>query len=469
MAPAASAGSRPVHAHACGLDWAGGRIRATAALASLSVACVLSAEQAAADALVPDHFQDVQVVGNLSRPVGFDFLPDGRVLVAEQKPPTRVRLVVGNALGSIDPVLTVPNVSTGHNEQGLLAIAVDPDWPARPYLYAYYTFDDGASQGVHLTRYTGAGDLSDGGSNNLSFDPGTAVHLITSIPDQAGNHNGGALRFAPDKTLLLSIGDDATRCAAQTLDDFRGKIVRLRVEHLGPTPGPVTLADLAPPGNPFVGRGDTAALVWALGLRNPFRFSLDPFDGALFVADVGENSFEEWDRVPASGLNLGWPFYEGDAHHIFVGCTEPGGFTSVAPLTVFSHSGQGSLSAMDIGVYHAPAGAARPWHPMYEGDYFYSEYYQGFVVRLRRDGGAFTVAPPVPGQQVPEYWGQALPFPSELKFGPDGSLWYISQFSSTFGPGSLRRIEYTGSLPAQRSSFGALRARYAPGTTRKQP
>lgn len=423
------------------------------------------AAPAQAQPLLPDHFQDVLVAGGLSRPVSFDFLPDGRVLVAEQKAPTRVRMVVGNALASTDPVLTVPNVSTGHNEQGLLAIAVDPDWPTRPYLYAYYTLASGPVERVFLTRYRASGDLADGGSGNLSFDPASAVHLINSIPDQNGNHNGGALRFAADNTLFLSIGEDAVKCPAQTRDDFRGKIVRLKVDHLSDNPGALTLADLVPPGNPFVGQGDIAALVWTVGLRNPFRFSLDPLDGALFVADVGENSQEEWSRVAGPGLNLGWPFYEGTAHLSVGGCPEPGGFTSVAPLRTYSHAGQGSLSAIDIGVYRTPAGATRPWHPMYEGDYFYTEYYQGFIVRLRRNGGAFTLAAPVPGQPSPNNWGQGLATPAEAKFGPDGSLWYVSQF----GPGALRRIEYTGSVPTANSSLGALRARYAPATDGTQP
>jgi glucose/arabinose dehydrogenase len=442
---------------------------ARACARSLLLATLLAAPLAipvAAQPSYPTDFRDVTVVGALTLPTSIAPLPDGRVLIAEQWN-ARVRLVVDGQIGATDPVLTVPNVNTSGNERGLLALAVDPAWPARPYLYAYYDFSSGTTRAVYLTRYTGVGDLADASSSNLTFDAASALHLLTTIPDAASNHNGGCLRFAQDGTLFVSNGDDASRCAAQIVNDFRGKILHLEVDQLPAGPGTASLADLVPPGNPFSGQGPIAELVWAIGLRNPFRFHIDPNDGALFIADVGESTQEEWDRVASGGLNLGWPFYEGDFHVTVVsGCTEPGGFVSLPPIRSFDRTALSSASGMSAGIYKSRPGAAKRWPAEYNGDYFYAEYYQGWVVRVKGSGSAWSVAPQVPGQASATNWATGLDSPVDFQIAPDGSWYYLSQLG-----GELHKIEYTGivtGVPATSSSFGGLRARFATPPQRKR-
>src|SRR6185503_9476370 len=128
----------------------------------------------------------------------------------------RVRLVVQGGLAASDPVLTVPSVDASYGEEGLLGIAIDPGWPARPYLYLQYTV---AGEPIHrIARFTVAGDLAFAGNGALTIDPATRYDVLT-VPRAAEFHNGGTLRFGPDGKLYSSIGD-YTVCGAQTLADL---------------------------------------------------------------------------------------------------------------------------------------------------------------------------------------------------------------------------------------------------------
>src|SRR5262249_35094342 len=149
------------------------------------------------------------VVGQLAQPTSLAFLPDGRVLFTEQRS-GQVRLVVNGHIAATDPVVTVPNLVNSGNEQGLLAIAIDPAWPAKPYVYLYH---DRTGNRLRLVRYEASGDLGNPSGENLTL--ANPYLLIDDIPDNASNHNGGSLRFGPDGMLYLSIGEDADACSAQ--------------------------------------------------------------------------------------------------------------------------------------------------------------------------------------------------------------------------------------------------------------
>src|SRR5262245_39507056 len=233
---------------------------------------------------VPPDFTDSLVLGGLRFPVAMTSLPDGRVLFTEQFT-ADIRLIVNGALSPVDPVCTVPDVRNNPGtEQGLLGIAVDPGWPARPYIYVHY--DAASSANIHLARFTVAGDLSFTGNGALTIDTATRRDLLITIPDNADNHNGGTLRFGPDGRLYDSIGEDAQRCAAQDSTALQGKILRLDISNVpAGAGGPPAQSVITPSDNPFVDRPNAnEQLVWALGLRNPFRFNVDT-DGTLFVAD----------------------------------------------------------------------------------------------------------------------------------------------------------------------------------------
>jgi len=390
---------------------------------------------ASAQATVPSGFQDLLVTGGLSTPVGMAFLPDGRLLVIEQTT-GRVRLLVRGAIASTDPVGTVSGVNTSGGERGLLGIAVDPGWPARPYLYTHHTHLSSPTH-VWISRFTLTGDLTGTGNGGLAMDAASRYDLITDIPDAANNHNGGTLRFGPDGMLYVSLGEDATPCAAQDTASLRGVILRLDVSRLpGGAGGPPSRSLITPADNPFVNASTpNTRLIWAYGLRNPFRFHIDPSTGALFIADVGQDTWEEVDRAPQGGMNFGWPIREGPASYLGTGaCPTPGSLTG--PLYSFDH-GSGN-AVMSAGVYRRPAGTYDGFPPGYEGNYFFSDYYSGFMWRLSESGGVWGLAPSVPGQPSSTNWGTGFDSVSDYLVGPDGALWYCQQSS-----GQIRRVVFT--------------------------
>jgi len=410
-----------------------------AALAALATCVVpeLSAPPAArAQTIVPAGFADQLVVGGLSLPVGVAFLPDGRLLIVEQKT-ARIRLIVNDALAAIDPVATVPAVRTDFFERGLLGIAVDPGFPARPYVYVHC--NDADAFVIRITRFTIGGDLSFTGDGSLTIDPATCYDLIASIPDNDDRHNGGTLRFGPDGMLYASLGEDHGGCAAQDTSGLRGVILRLDVSRLPPGPGGPPAPDLiTPPGNPFPNGGLNARLIWAFGLRNPFRFGVDPTDGALYIGDVGAVEWEEVDRAPAGGLDFGWARFEGPAlRNVTCALTQP----QTTPIYAYDRTAFPKAAIICAGVYRAPAGASLPFPTEYEGDVFISDYYEGFMRRLKGSGETWSLAPPVPGQAGPENWADGLGGVSDYAVGPDGSLWYCRQYVNLYAPsGEIRRI-----------------------------
>lgn len=396
-------------------------------------------------ATVPTGFTDESAVtvgagAALDRPIGMTFLPDGRVLVVEQKS-AKLRLFVQGALSATDPVATLPGVRTSGNEQGLLGIAVDPGWPARPYLYVHC--DDASGAWIRVSRYTAAGDLAFATDGHLSVDPATRYDLLNRLPDNASNHNGGTVRFGPDGMLYVSLGEDANRCAAQDSSFLGGKILRLDVSRLpAGAGGPPPFALLIPPGNPWGAAPDSAArLVWAQGLRNPFRFGVDPLDGALYVGDVGESTWEEIDRIPNGGGNYGWPRREGPLT-LSPSCANPL-VTGVAPIYAYDRTGS-SASIIGGCIYRRPSGSPTRLPPEYEGDLFFSEYYTGFLRRLKGSGSSWALAAPVAGQPTASDWGQGFGQVSDWAVGPDGALWYCRQsLGFAANTGDIRRIVAT--------------------------
>ncbi len=382
---------------------------------------------AAAQVDIPDGFVDERVIAGFDVPVGMAFLPDGRLLVIEQFT-AQVRTVIGNGVAQTDPALTVPSVSIG-GERGLLGIAIDPGWPSRPYIYIHAT-SSGAV--IRISRFTASGDLDFSGNGDLSFAASSRFDLITNIPDAASNHNGGTVRFGTDGYLYVSLGEDATPRAAQDTTSLRGVILRLDVSRLPAGPGSAARDLITPPGNPFSTTGGlNARLLWAWGLRNPFRFQVDPTNGDLWIADVGQSAREELDWADAPGRNFGWPRFEGslpfDNGSPLVG-------PAIAPIAELDRDATGARSIISAGVYRSPAAASRPWPNAYEGSVFYTDYFAGVMRRLVNSGGSWILAPAVPGQPSAQNWGTGFQNVSDWAMGPDGSLWYCHQ------GGEIRRV-----------------------------
>lgn len=213
------------------------------------------------------------------------------------------------------------------NERGLLALAVAPDYPTSGEFYVYYTRDGSASEDgdIVIERY-----VRSVGNPDLADTTSGQVLLVIDHPGQA-NHNGGHLVFGLDGYLYISTGDGGGSCDssgpnAQRDDRLLGKILRIDVAGVDPDPGAADDCGLLqqnygiPTGNPYRGVvrvPDPCDEVWALGLRNPFRFTRDRLTGDLFIGDVGQDTWEEFDYLPALGAqsdparNFGWKCREG--------------------------------------------------------------------------------------------------------------------------------------------------------------
>jgi glucose/arabinose dehydrogenase len=385
---------------------------------------------------LPTGFADELVVGGLDQPINFTFLPDGRVLLVERET-AKVRMVVNDALAAVDPVLVVDSVRIGYGEQGLLGLAVDPAWPARPYLYVYYNYSGGPY--IRLSRYRAAGDLSFLANGSITVDPSTRYDILSNIPDLSQVHNAGSLLFGQDGMLYVAVGDDNSLCRAQDLTFLNGKILRIDVSRLPDGPGSQpAIALLVPNGNPFGGHSfPNARLVWQWGLRNPWSFHIDRLSGDLMIADVGGNQYEEVDWAPAPGLNFQWPIYEGPAP--LSSCFNVDSSAFADPVYYYAHE---TVATVISGVfYRRPPGATRGFPPEYEGRYFFHDFYRGFLRWLRREGNSWTVADSVAGQPSATDWANGQSWVSRFSIAPDGSIWYCRNWTVFPEPtGQLRRI-----------------------------
>ncbi len=436
--------------------WVRSRARWFVAILGASTLTCWGSPVRADASIVPTGFVDQSMLTALSEPVGIAEVPDPpsrptrRVLFVEQRT-ARVGLVDGVTQYTVG---VVPGVSSVDNERGLLGIAVDPGWPQRPYVYIHCT-DGRVGHRIAISRFTLTGDLKGTLDGRLQFDASSRFDLLTRPPDDAVNHNGGTVRFGPDGRLYVSLGDDATGCPAQDITYLAGKILRLDVSRLPAGPGgPPPIGLLVPPDNPFVAQPDSnAMLVWTEGLRNPFRFQIDPLTGILYIADVGQTSWEELDRVDASGMDMGWPFFEGPASFSTCTLTPPAPFT--APIYSYDHSV--GLVIIAGGLYRAPAVGTLSFPAEYEGDCFILDYYYGIMRRLKGSGTTWDLATPVAGQPDPENWGLGFDTVSDMLELSDGTLWYCRQFvNGAPGSGEVRRIVYPPGLDVPLTSPAAI-------------
>ncbi len=388
---------------------------------------------------VPTGFVvDTLVSVGLSTPNDCCFLPDGRCLIANSA--GTVSVYAGSNAVTIG---TVANVESG-GERGLLSIAADPGFAGNGQIYVYYSSTLDAF--MHLDRFTCTGDLANSSSTNLAFAAASRHVLLGVIPDNAGNHNGGSVRFGPDGMLYQTIGDDAISCNAQSTVSQSGCLLRLNVG-TRPPGGSLVLpsyASLDPGNNPLSANADFSQLVLAHGLRNPFRMEIDQLTGNLYIGDVGAGAVEEYSEYvyPAGPLplvNFGWPWREGNQPGISCGGTQPPGLTD--PIAAVSH-GTGWAAIMG-GARYRNQGGQYDFGPAYEGSAFFLDYYAAELRRLVNTG-TWVPAPAVPGQPNATNWGTGFLDVTSLRQGPDGAL-YFTQHS---GAGVLKRVRLLGPVPS---------------------
>ncbi|MFO1029519.1 MAG: PQQ-dependent sugar dehydrogenase [Planctomycetota bacterium] len=405
-------------------------------LASCLVVAALAAAATAQN--VPTGFTvDTLLTSGLTTPNDCCFLPDGRCLIAN----SGGSVVLYTSSGSAT-IGTVPNVNSG-GEQGMLSIAADPGFATNGFFYVYYTSSTTAF--VHVDRFACTGDLANPASTTLSFAAASRTAILGALPDNAGNHNGGSLRFGPDGKLWITVGDDASACNAQSLTSQSGCLLRIDPSLLPATPSTVLPAYSAidPGDNPNSAAADFSQLVVGHGLRNPFRAEIDPLTGNVYIGDVGAGSVEEYSEyVRGVGnptlVNFGWPWREGNIAGSTCSGSQPPGL--VDPIGAVSHGG--GWAAVMGGARYRNLGGQYDFGPSYEGNAFYLDYYAGQVRRLVNNAGVWSAAPVVPGQPDATNWGTNFASVTSLRLGPDGALWLTQH------PGSLKRVRLIGPVPS---------------------
>ncbi len=244
-----------------------------------------------------DGLKAVGVAEGFDHPVFLCSAPgDRRLFVVEQ--PGRVRWVDGSR-PSAAAFMDLGTLVNYGGERGLLGLAFHPAYATNGFVYVNYTDRAGDTQ---VVRYTVRADRN-------AVDPGSA-RTILSVKQPFANHNGGMIAFGPDGMLYVGMGDGGAGGDpfgnAQNRHSLLGKLLRLDVDHGAPY--------AIPEGNPFRARPrEGRPEIWALGLRNPWRYSFDFVARQLVIADVGQNKYEEVNVIAAgrAGANYGWNVREG--------------------------------------------------------------------------------------------------------------------------------------------------------------
>ena len=300
-----------------------------------------------------------RIASGFDQPVFVTHAPgDPRLFVVDQ--PGRVWTIED---GEVSAFVDVRDRVDFGGEGGLLGMAFHPDYADNGMFYLNLTGEDGNTRIVELAV-----------SDDPDIVDAESRRALLTIDQPAGNHNGGMIEFGPDGYLWIGMGDGGGANDrygnGQRADTLLGSMLRIDVGPGAPDPYGI------PPDNPFADGVDGAPEVWAIGLRNPWRFSFDGDD--LWIGDVGQRTTEEIDRTSsdAAGLNYGWPVYEGS------GCLEPTDACTdddfVMPVHEYGHDAGCSVTGGYV--YRGSA------LPELTGHYFFSDFCSGFVRSIAPDG-----------------------------------------------------------------------------------
>jgi len=305
----------------------------------------------------------------------------GRIFVVSQE--GVIKIFQGGAYLST-PFLDISSLVTFNDEQGLLSMEFHPDYVDNGWFYVYYVDNLTTPGSVTIARYTVSSDP------NVA-DPSSA-QIVLVVPNPFDDtHRGGRLEFGPDGYLYAGIGDSGgvgdPENRAQNTSSLFGKLLRLDVNGTGAVPcgqaDPMPYA--VPPTNPFVGVAGACEEIWAYGFRNPWRFSFDRATDDLFIADVGEDSWEEIDLQPAGstgGQNYGWRLMEAD--HCFDPPTNCDDGTLTHPIFEYAHIPAGRCAVIGGFRYRGTL------VPDLVGMYVYGDLCSGEVFAATQSGGTWS-------------------------------------------------------------------------------
>jgi glucose/arabinose dehydrogenase/chitodextrinase len=359
-------------------------------------------------------FTNEVVVPDIADATTIAFLPGGRMLIGLI---SEKILVVQPGASAPDPTPFLqldPSQLVG--EEGIWDILPDPNFSQNGWYYVFY--NKGASNHQNsdrLSRFTASGNGTVPGSEVVLWQD-------SAVDDSDGVHHGASIAIRQDGKIYFSIGDHLHSDRSQSLTSPYGKILRINPDGTVPTD------------NPFSdGAGPNVDAIWAYGLRNPFRMSVDPATDKLYVGEVGGNddttAIEEVE-IGVRGANYGWPMCEGP-------CGVSG---TTDPIYWYAHNGRDS--SMTGGFVYR--GSQFPSE--YQGSYFFGDYAENTLKRLRLDGNGNVLG-------ASDFWpadgstdGPSVGDPVKLVQGPDGSLYYVDiGFDEGFVPNAsgIHRIRYT--------------------------
>ena len=326
---------------------------------------------------------------SFNSPVEIKNAGDERLFVVEKS--GKIKILNQNGSVNSTPFLDIEDrVSTNANERGLLGLAFHPNYPENPFFFVNYTNNSGA---------TTISKFSVSANQDIANDSET---ILLEINQPYANHNGGCINFGPDGNLYIGMGDGGSggdpQNYSQNTESLLGKMLRINVN---------SGAYSIPENNPY---GDE---IWSIGLRNPWKFSFDSLNGDLWIADVGQNEFEEINMVqnnPAN-INYGWRCYEGNEPYNLSGCPEEG---LTFPVSTYSHYSSGDFKCSITGGYVYRGNQISGLN----GVYFFADYCSGEIGLLSKNEN--------------DEWNMSLAFPningSWVSFGEDinGELYIAS-------------------------------------------
>ncbi len=296
-------------------------------------------------------------LANFDSPINIEHAGDGsdRLFVVERA--GQIYVFVNDPTVSQRSVfIDISSALTTQGECGLLGLAFHPNYESNRYFYV--CFVDGSPLQTVIARFTASA-----GNPNLA-DPSSALPILT-VSQNGFFHKGGCIAFGADGYLYFSLGEDGNPSNAQSLTTLKGKVLRIDVDNPG---GGLQYG--IPPDNPF--EGNTSGYrqeIYAYGFRNPWRFSIDSETSDLWLGDVGQNTWEEVDRV-RKGRNHGWPAMEGGACYPIGSPCDTTNLDIVLPVAVYNHGGSGA-SITGGCVYRGPS------VPTLYGNYLFADYMDG--------------------------------------------------------------------------------------------
>jgi glucose/arabinose dehydrogenase len=304
-----------------------------------------------------------EVASGLNNPVYVTSPPgDARLFIVDLI--GRIRIVENGQLLATPFLDIVSRVASG-GERGMLSVAFHPQYRTNGFFYVYFTGNNGE---IRIERFSV--------SANANQANAASAKVILTVAHPRANHNGGLAMFGPDGMLYLGLGDGGgggdPDHNGQNQTTLLGKLLRINVDSGDPY--------AIPSGNPFVGRNDARQEIWAMGLRNPWRYAFDRSTGRLYVADVGQDAIEEVNVVTATraGVNYGWNVLEGSSCYNASTCNKSG---FEIPVLEYSH-GNNQCSVTGGFVYRGTAMSE------IAGSYFYADYCAGWVKSFTWNNGA---------------------------------------------------------------------------------